>query len=99
MQEDGYRSIDEVPIYMFISIYNHKIGKDAERDRYIALAVETMKTEEYVIEIYETSLKFCDMLLEINRYDEFENIMSYYKDCKDEEFQDGMMRLMSLKII
>lgn len=96
VHEDDYRSVDEVPIYMFASIYNHKIGKDAERDRYIALAVEAMKTEEYVIEIYETSLKFCDMLLEINRYDEFENIMIYYKDCKDEEFQDGMMSVQRI---
>lgn len=96
VRQEGYRIVDAVPIYMFASIYNHKIGKDAERDRYIALAVEAMKTEEYVIEIYETSLKFCDMLLEINRYDEFENIMSYYKDCKDEEFQDGMMSVQRI---
>ena len=99
VREEGYRIVDAVPIYMFVSIYNHKIGKDAERDRYIALAVEAMKTEKYVIEIYETSLKFCDMLLEINRYDEFENIMSYYKDCKDckdEEFQDGMMSVQRI---
>ncbi len=96
VREEGYRIVDAVPIYMFASIYNHKIGKDAERDRYIALAVEAMKTEEYVIEIYETSLKFCDMLLEINKYDEFENIMSYYKDCKDEEFQDGMMSVQRI---
>ena len=96
VHEEGYRSVDEAPIYMFISIYNHKIGKDAERDRYIALSVEAMKTEQYAIEIYETALKFCDMLLEINIYDEFENIMSYYKDCKDEEFQDGMMSVQRI---